>query len=136
MKAAVAIVLWALLVLVLILLKWPELHDPHYWDALGCYVRQARFLSVHRLDLAAYRQLDFVRPPLFTGVLAVLMVLGGTGAFALHLLTCLWGSLALPATYAITRALGGARWTAALAALLVAASPLYFAQMGLVQSDL
>jgi hypothetical protein len=121
---------------VLVASKWAELHDAHFWDALGCYVPQARFIFEHRFDLSAYPELGFVRPPLYTTWLALLMGAGAHSAFALHLATCLLSSLLLPATYAVTLQLGGDRRAAILAVLLCAASPLFFAQAGLCQSDL
>ena len=46
-----------LAVVALLLLKAPTLRDPHYWDALGCYVFQGRFMAAHGLDFAAYKTL-------------------------------------------------------------------------------
>lgn len=129
--------LWPALLAALVLAKAQALRDPHYWDSLGCYVAQARFMFQHGLDLPAYRALSFVRPPLYTGLLALVMHVS-RDRLALHLFTCLFGACLLPAVYAITRALApaGRRGPALVAAVLCALSPLFFAQAGLCQSDL
>lgn len=130
------ILLWSAITLLFVLTKHATWRDPHFWDALGCYVAQARFIAQHGLDLSAYPALVFLRPPLFTGLLAAAIRLGGDTPLALHLITCVVGSLTLPAVYQICRRLGGDRACAATAAALCAATPLFFAQAGLVQSDL
>lgn len=90
------------------------------------------------MDLGAYRQLDFVRPPLFTGLLALLLRLGAP-AFRLPLLhgaVVLIAAALLPLTHALARALGAGRQGAFIAVALLLASPLFLAQAGLLQSDL
>lgn len=131
-----SLLLWTAVTLLFVLAKHATWRDPHFWDALGCYVAQARFIARHGLDLGAYPALVFLRPPLFTGLLAAAIRLGGDTPLTLHLITCAIGALTLPATYLICRRLGGERACAALAAALCAATPLFFAQAGLVQSDL
>lgn len=117
-------------------LKWPTLHDPHYWDALGCYVPQARFFAEHGFDWQVYQTLSYVRPPFLTVLLGLLMRVTAGSREALHLAIYLFTSLLLCATYAIARALRASSGTAVLAALLCFAAPPVFAQAGLVQSDL
>ena len=117
-------------------LKWSTVHDPQYWDALGCYVVQARFIARHGLDLAAYHELPYLRPPIFTGTLALALRLFGSSREVLHVTTFLFGGLLLPATWLLVRRLGGRRSGAAVAALACLASPIYLAQLGIVQSDL
>jgi dolichyl-phosphate-mannose-protein mannosyltransferase len=120
---------------VLLCLKWPTLGDPPFWDE-NCYVPQSRFIAAHGADWAAYRrELGFLRPPVYTGMLAAVIRAGGSDIRALRVFTCLLGSLLLPATFLLVRRLGGSRRAGWLAALLVGASPLYLAQIGLVESD-
>ncbi len=126
---------WAVAAVVLLLLKWPTLHDPHYWDALGCYVPEARFLAAHALDWGRYHDIYFLRPPLFTGLLAVFIRLFGSSRELLHAVTWVVVAAALPATYAIARRLRVSASGAVWAAALCLCSPAYFAQAGLVQSD-
>lgn len=110
---------------------------PLFWDE-HCYVGQARFIASHFTDFAAYRSLDFVRPPLFTGSLALLIRYFPSFAQpieTLRLITCAIGLLLLPMIYALCRQLGGRRRTAWLAVGIAAFQPLYVAQLGLVLSD-
>ena len=128
--------LWGVAALLLLWQKRATFTDPHYWDALGCYAGQARFLAAHGFDWAAYRQLEFMRPPGYTGLLALVIRLGGADRGMQRAATCVLGALALPAVYALTRRLGGATWAAVVAVALCALSPLYMAQLGLLQCDL
>jgi hypothetical protein len=134
-RRAVALLLFAAGVGALLALKWGTFHDPPFWDGLGGYVAQARFMALHGFDWQAYRALEFIRPPLYTGSLGVLIRAGAGGVFALHLATFAVGVLTLPAVYAITRRLGGARPTALLAAALCAVTPLFYTHLGTLQSD-
>jgi hypothetical protein len=120
----------------LLLAKGSSLAEPYYWDAVGCYMPQARELARHGLNLAGYRGLPFIRPPLYTGVLALFMDYVSESRLVLHTVTIVWGALTLPAVYAICRALGGGRAAGLLALALCALSPTYFAQLGMVQTDL
>jgi 4-amino-4-deoxy-L-arabinose transferase-like glycosyltransferase len=135
-RAALAISLFGLAVGTLLVLKWDTFHDPPFWDGLGGYVGQARFMAAHGFDWNAYRSLDFIRPPLYTGSLAFLIRAGGSGVLALHLATFAVGVLALPAVYAIARRLGGTRPTALLAVALCAVTPMFYTHLGTLQSDM
>lgn len=126
---------WAVAAVALLIFKWPTLHDPHYWDALGCYVPEARFLAEHAFDWSHYRDIYFLRPPLFTGLLALFIRLVGPSLEVLHAVTCVVVAGALPATYAIARRLRVSPLGALLAVALCLCCPSYFAQAGLVQSD-
>ena len=120
----------------LLLAKWSVLAEPHYWDAVGCYIPQARELARHGFHLDGYRGLPFIRPPLYSGVLAFFMDYVSPAREVLRGVTVVWGALALPAVYAICRALGGGRAAGILAMVLCALCPTYFAQLGMVQTDL
>lgn len=124
-----------LLALAFVLGKLPTLHDPHFWDALSCYLPQARFLALHGTDWAAYRALPYLRPPVLIGSTAALLSLGASHA-AIRVYLWLWALLGLAGTYRLARSLGGGRSQALLAMALCAASPIYFAQAGLLQLDL
>lgn len=125
---------WALSLL-FVLAKLPTLHDPHYWDALSCYLPQSRVWVEHGTDWAAYRSLPYLRPPVLTGSVAALLSLGASHA-AVRVYLWLWAVLGLFGTYRLTRALGGRAQAALGAMLLCAATPLYLAQAGLLQLDL
>lgn len=126
---------WAAVALGLLGAKWYCFADPPYWDSF-CYVDQSRFLALHGLDLRAYRELVFLRPPVYTGLLALVMRLGGTSLLTRHVASCMLGFAVLPATFVLSRRLGGTRRAAWIAVLLCAAAPIFVAQSGLVQSDL
>jgi hypothetical protein len=129
--------LWIAAAFPLILAKWETLRDPPYWDAIGCYLPQARFLMRAGFDAAAYHELAYVRPPVLTAVVGTLLHFFASRA-VVHGMLVLWAALALPATLAIALRFFsgiGPGW-AVLSALLCAATPLYFAQAGLVQTDL
>ena len=136
MKPRSALLAWAAASVALLAAKAPTLSDPPYWDALGCYLPQARLLAALRFHLGAYRGVDFVRPPGYTALLAVAQSLSGHPLFAAHVLTCLVAAACLPATWALARALGATPRSAALATLFCALNPVYFAQAGIPQSDL
>ena len=130
------ILLWLLSAALLILAKWPSFDEAYYWDAVGCYVPQARELARHGFHLSGYRGLPFIRPPLYTGALAAVMNHLSPAREALRIVTILWCALCLPAVYAICRGLGGRRAAALLAMVLCAISPIFFSQLGMIQTDL
>lgn len=120
----------------LLLLRRSALDEPHLWDALGCYVAQARFIAEHGVDFSQYHQLSFVRPPVFLVALAVTIRVFGESLWLLHGVTLLFAASILPSVYLLTRRLGGDRWAALFAAAFCLASPPFFAQAGIVESDL
>lgn len=119
----------------LLVAKWNTLSDPHYWDALGCYVAQAHYMAQSRFNWAAYH-LPYVRPPLYTGVLAWMIGSGAGSRQALHLLTLAWVATAPAATWFMARRLGAQAAWALFAALLCVLSPVFFSQSGMAQTDL
>lgn len=130
------VLLWMLSAAVLILAKWSSLGEAYYWDGLGCYLPQARELARNGWHLSGYHALPYVRPPLYTGMLAAVMKYVGSSREALRMATIVWCALCMPAIHAICRALGGTRATALLAMGLCAISPIYFSQLGMLQTDL
>ncbi|MFO0574798.1 MAG: hypothetical protein U1A78_12470 [Polyangia bacterium] len=137
----VAAVLW------LALVRGSTLDDPHYWDALGSYSDQVRILYSRGLDLAAYKGLHYVRPPLFTGFLALLRAVGLGGRPVQRFVIWLLGGVLVAATFSIAASLRGRAagrtasrlgpyLTPVSAAVLCATNPLFLAEAGLVQADL
>jgi hypothetical protein len=126
---------WALAFAALLIAKWPTLGDPHYWDALGCYVAQSHYMADVKFNWSAYA-LPYVRPPLYTGVLAAVIALISPARQLLHVLTLAWVALALPATWFITRRLGGSVLSSGFAAVLCLLTPVFFSQAGMAQTDL
>ncbi len=128
--------LWIVSVALLILAKRQSLDEAYYWDAVGCYIPQARELARHGFHLSGYHGLPFIRPPLYTGALAAVMHYLSPAREALRIATILWCALCLPAVYAICRGLGGRRGAALLAMGLCGISPIFYAQLGMLQTDL
>jgi hypothetical protein len=126
---------WALAFAALLVTKWPTVDDPHYWDALGCYVAQSHYMAEAKLDWSRYA-LPYLRPPLYTGALAWLIAKVSARRELLHIVTLAWVALALPGTFFIARRLGAAvRW-AWFAAVLCLLMPVFFSQAGMAQTDL
>jgi len=125
---------WPIAAVGLLCAKAWWLDEALFWDAVGCYLPQARMIAEHGLDWSAYQQVGFLRPPVYNAMTALLLHLGATRLW-LHVATCVLSALALPACFAIARRLGASRGYALMAALLCALSPLFFAQAHLVQTD-
>lgn len=137
LAALAAAVLWAVTAACLLALKAPTLREPHYWDALGCYVFQPRTLMQSGFDFGRVAQVyGFVRPPGLTLPLALLMRLVGDTPIVLRTFVCLISALAPTAAALFALRLGAPRWAAAAAWLLTLAQPGFFAQSDQVLSDL
>ena len=132
--AAFWLLAWAGASALLLVLKIPTLHEPYFWDAVGCYYPQAREFAYHARQFLSSHP-EFVRPPLYSGVMAALMRGVGDTPLVLHCATVIWVALALPAVYGIARTLGATLRIGLLAAALCMVSPLFFAQASLVQTD-
>jgi hypothetical protein len=111
------------------------LHDPPFWDALGCYVPLSRFIAVHGLDPTPYHALPMFRPPLLLIMFAALLR-AGLGHTAMHLLVLAFAALAAVVTWPIARRLGDDDRAPALATAICLVMPIFVAQAGLEQSDL
>ena len=129
------LVAWAGAAALLLLLKLPTLHDPYFWDAVGCYYPQALELAYNARNFLTGTP-EFVRPPLYDGSMAAVMRWVSDTPLALHIATVIWTALTLPATYALTRTLGGGKLASVLATALCLCTPLFFAQAPLIQTDL
>lgn len=127
--------LWGIAWVALLLLKSSDLNRPYWWDELGCYWAQARELS-DRPAQWLFGQPPFVRPLGFTAYIASILHWVSRQRWVVRAAALLWTSGCIPATYLIVRTLGGTRRTGQLAALLCFVTPLYFAQAGLIQTDL
>jgi hypothetical protein len=135
--AAAWAVLWAFTAACLLVLKAPTLREPHYWDALGCYVFQPRTLMQSGFDFGRVAQVyGFVRPPGLTLPLALVMRLVGDTPVVLRAFLCLISALAPTAAALLALRLGAPRWAAGAAWLLTLAQPGFFAQSDQVLSDL
>jgi hypothetical protein len=125
---------WAAASVLLLLLKVNTLRDPYWWDAIGCYFAESWQLA---FNLKAYlaSHPEYVRAPFLCAVLALTMKYVSTAPWLLHGIAVAVTALALPATYALVRQLGGPPRLGIVAAVLVLVTPLYFAQAGLIQMD-
>lgn len=120
--------------LALVWLRGRYLGDALFWDE-NCYVGQARFIAAHGFDAAAYAALRYVRPPLYAALLA-LVAARWPAIASLRVVTFSFGLLLLPLSYLLARQIGCGRRSACGAVVLVALTPLYVAQVGLVETDL
>jgi hypothetical protein len=108
--------------------------DPQFWDE-NTYVRQARLIAEARTHWEAYHAMEFIRPPLYTLLLALPTWLGHPSITWMHAITCLVVVLLIPVTFALTRRLGGSARAGFIAVALLVATPLFIAQAGLAESD-
>jgi hypothetical protein len=125
--------LWAALFALVAGVTAPTLHDPPYWDA-NVYVHQGHFAATHHFAMRAYREFpDVLKPPVFA---TLLLGVAGRRPLAQHLVVLVFAFATLLGVRALVLALGGDRKAALIGGAFVAASALFLAQAGLVQSDL
>lgn len=131
---------WPAFACLLLVLQSPFLGEKYYWDGVGCYLVQADYflrLGRHFFDPNVLVGVPpYVRTPLFSSVMALVLRLCGDRPAALQAVVVLWTALLPAATWVLTRQLGGNRKTAAFAALLCILNPSFFAQAHLIQGDL
>ena len=123
----------------LLIALWPVLHDAHYWDAGGCYVYEARLHLLHGADVEAIRahlHQYLLRPVFYTGLLSLVLRFIGDSPFIVHTFHLMFCCMLPAALSQITLALGGRVWQAWLSAFLCLTTPIFIAQIGLVQTDL
>ncbi len=129
----------AALLAVFLIAKLPTLATPYYWDEAAAYVMPALWLA----DEGLHHALPGLHPPskffghppgIYVAMAALYRVFGHdirvTHAFAVALAV---GALYL--TYRVGRVVAGAE-AGLLAAVLLALSPLFFAQAGLLHGDM
>jgi hypothetical protein len=129
-KLVPAALVVALLVLVT-LLEWHTIHDPHYWDAIQGVVAPALDCHDHGLRLIHRDGLNFGHPPLQPLVLALTWKIFGLTLEAAHLLTIAIGLLGLYFTYRLGRLVFDPA-VGVGAAVLLAFDQLFFAQTGIL----
>lgn len=127
-------VAWALASALLLVLEAPTLNDPYWWDGIGCYFAEAWQLANNLQHYLTHRP-EYVRAPLLCTVLALALRFLGNAHWVQHGIVVVVSALALPVSYALVRQLGGGARAAIIAAALCLATPLYFAQAGLIQMD-
>lgn len=131
-------IIWFAIVACLVLVKWPYLDLPYYWDELGVYANGALEMARNRISLmpnALDPEISRGHPLLAYVVFAIPYKLFGTTPFVGHV-TALLVSIA---TLAVVMALGKRFYSATvglLATLFLAVQPLFLAQSGLVLPEM
>lgn len=127
-----------LLVLAVIALKWPILHTPYFWDEAGAYFEPSLWLSSRELlDVLPGRHpatMFFGHPPLLYLLMGGMYKLFGPTPAVSHALMILFAALGILYTYRLGVLLFS-RDIAVGAAILLLATPLFFAQAGMFLGD-
>jgi hypothetical protein len=122
-----------------IALKWPTLHIPYYWDEAGAYFNPSLWLSSRELiDAFPGRhpaEMFFGHPPLLYLLMGGLFKLFGPAPAVAHALMILFAALGILYTYRLGVLLFS-RDIAIGAAILLLATPLFFAQAGMFLGDI
>jgi hypothetical protein len=133
MRKSAPVLAWLGAAVALLLIRVWWFGDPLFWDE-NCYVGQARLIAQHGFDWAAYRTQTFMRPPVLTALLA-LVVRAAPSVTALRAVSFVLCLPLLPLTFGLARRLGGSPRACYYAAGMCAIAPIYVAQIGLVESD-
>jgi 4-amino-4-deoxy-L-arabinose transferase-like glycosyltransferase len=126
--------LFAAVFLVLILAHLPFLRLPYFWDEAGYYVPAALDFYRHAL-LIPHNTVPSGHPPLLMIYLALVWRVAGFSEVVTRVAMLAIAAAAVLATYTLGNKVAGSE-TGAWSALLVAISPLFFAQSSLVFLDL
>lgn len=118
-----------LLALFLLLAKSPYLSLPYFWDAMGYVMAGVVETWADDFPLILSPEVDAGHPPLFYLMLALLWKILSPSLTLSHLFNIAWGVLALWGVHALGRRLYDSA-TGLYAALLLALSPLFYAQVG------
>jgi len=119
---------------VLVGLHLPLLHLPYFWDEAGYYV-PAAWDTYRAWELVPTSTMPTGHPPLMMVYLAVGWHLWGCSPFVTRVAMVLIAAATVVATYALARRVAE-REPATWGALLLAISPMFFAQSTLVYLDL
>lgn len=127
------------LALLVIILKWPILHVPYYWDEAGAYFYPSFWASSRELFavLPGHHppEMFFGHPPLLYLLMAALFKLFGHAPTVAHLPIVLFAAMGVAYTYKLGELLFD-RYVAVGAALLLFSTPLYFSQAGMLLGDI
>ncbi len=119
-------------------LHYPLLHLPYFWDEAGYYIPAA--LDFYRYGLLIPQStLPTGHPPLVTVYLGIVWRLWGFSPMATRTAMIMVAAASVVSLYALARRVGNAspnREFATWSALLLALSPLFFAQSSMVHLDL
>jgi 4-amino-4-deoxy-L-arabinose transferase-like glycosyltransferase len=110
------------------------LGTPYFWDEAGQFIPAARDIAAHGRWIPE-STLPNVHPPLVPAWIALCWRVFGDSIPATRIAMLVLASLALAAAYGLARELAGAE-AAIWAAVLLALSPLFYAQSMLAQLDL
>lgn len=129
----------AALLAVFLIAKLPTLATPYYWDEAAAYVMPALWLADeglhHALPGLHPPSKFFGHPPGTYAALAALYRVFGHDIRVAHAFAVALAVTALYLTYRVGRVVAGAE-AGLLAAVLLALSPLFFAQAGMLHGDM
>lgn len=123
-------IVWCLVFLIILMLKYPILDLPYHWDGLFYVVPNAVWTAEHDLN-PLHPINDYGHPPLLYEILAIAYILFGESPAISHLVIICFSFLGVYYTYRLGSYLYNKRIGIYSAALLFF-SPMYFAQSGLV----
>lgn len=128
-----------ILFLILLILKLPILGMPYFWDGI-VWIQSAEWISNNNLNpilpmSEAQGGLDTGHPPLVLMSLAIAFSLLGHSLIIAHLVMIVFAFLTLYFTYLLGTSLYNKK-TGFIAVALLLVSPLFFAQIGIINLDL
>jgi 4-amino-4-deoxy-L-arabinose transferase-like glycosyltransferase len=133
-RAAQTAVCFSVCAGVLLIAHRPFLHLPYFWDEIGQFIPEA--LDLFREGRwIPHSAIPNIHPPLIPAVLAAAWKLAGCNPTVTRVTMLLVAASGLASTLLLTLQLSGDLQTAFLAAGLLFASPLFFAQSLLAQLD-
>lgn len=127
-------VLYFLIFAALVLLHWPLLRLPYFWDEAGYYIPAARDLLLHG-SLIPTSTLTNAHPPLLMAWLALWWKVFGYSALVTRLAMLTVASATLIAVFRLARAVMN-RSVAYAAIICTALYPVFFAQSSLAHLDM
>src|SRR5690349_23115050 len=128
------IALFLLIFAVLLVVHWPLLRLPYYWDEAGYYVPAAYDIFT-RADLIPHSTLTNAHPPLVMTYLAVSWKLFGYSPAVAHTAILLISALGLLGVFVLAQDVAN-RAVAVASTLCAGLYPVFFAQSSLAQVDL
>jgi 4-amino-4-deoxy-L-arabinose transferase-like glycosyltransferase len=129
--------LWAVfpaIFFIVVLLHWPLLRLPYYWDEAGYYI-PAAYDFFRTGSLIPFTTLSNAHPPLPAICLAAVWKLFGFSPLATRVAMCFVASIALTATWKLAIVTTGKQSVAMATTVLTAIYPVFFAQSSLAHAD-
>ncbi len=127
------IVFFAFSFLLVLILKSPIINMPFQWDALGYVMPSGLWFKTH--SFLSIAMPDYGHPPLLFWILGLTYRIFGITRVVPHLINIIFSFIGVYYTYLLGKHLHSRR-TGIIASMLLFFSPLYFAQSGILNTDL